>query len=111
MKALDDQKEGKNLLQASQNIVYLTNEDRASNVLLEQYRNGQLNESQQQDLANQLNQYGYELQTVYGFSETEAKATIQNLVMLGEIIDDDYEVRTYYDEKSTKEAICILGDY
>ncbi|WGO83818.1 DUF6911 family protein [Arsenophonus apicola] len=33
------------------------------------------------------------------------------LIMLGEIINDDYEVRTYYDEKSTKEEISILGDY
>ncbi|MDE1488442.1 hypothetical protein KKI90_19325 [Xenorhabdus bovienii] len=41
-KALDDQKEGKNLLKASQDIVRLTNEDKASNILLEQYRNGKL---------------------------------------------------------------------
>lgn len=105
MKALDDQKEGKNLLQASQNIVYLTNEDRASNVLLEQYRNGQLNESQQQDLANQLNQYGYELQTVYGFSETEAKAAIQNLVNGGAF------VAAYADAKAYNEALSYLKMY
>lgn len=105
MKALDDQKEGKNLLQASQNIVYLTNEDRANNVLLEQYRNGQLNESQQQDLANQLNQYGYELQTVYGFSETEAKAAIQNLVNGGAF------VAAYADAKAYNEALSYLKMY
>ncbi|MTC27730.1 filamentous hemagglutinin N-terminal domain-containing protein [Providencia alcalifaciens] len=105
MKALDDQKEGKNLLQASQNIVYLTNEDRASNVLLEQYRNDQLNESQQQDLANQLNQYGYELQTVYGFSETEAKAAIQNLVNGGAF------VAAYADAKAYNEALSYLKMY
>ncbi|MEX6158384.1 VENN motif pre-toxin domain-containing protein [Providencia manganoxydans] len=105
MKALDDQKEGKNLLQASQNIVYLTNEDRASNMLLEQYRNGQLNESQQQDLANQLNQYGYELQTLYGFSETEAKAAIQNLVNGGAF------VAAYADAKAYNEALSYLKMY
>ncbi|WP_052219452.1 VENN motif pre-toxin domain-containing protein [Providencia rettgeri] len=105
IKALDDQKEGKNLLQASQNIVYLTNEDKASNVLLEQYRNGQLNESQQQDLANQLNQYGYELQTVYGFSETEAKAAIQNLVNGGAF------VAAYADAKAYNEALSYLKMY
>lgn len=105
MKAIDDQKEGKNLLQASQNIVYLTNEDKASNVLLEQYRNGQLNERQQQDLANQLNQYGYELQTVYGFSETEAKAAIQNLVNGGAF------VAAYADAKAYNEALSYLKMY
>ncbi|USR65132.1 VENN motif pre-toxin domain-containing protein [Providencia stuartii] len=105
MKAIDDQKEGKNLLQASQNIVYLTNEDKASNVLLEQYRQGQLNESQQQDLANQLNQYGYELQTVYGFSETEAKAAIQNLVNGGAF------VAAYADAKAYNEALSYLKMY
>lgn len=105
MKALDDQKEGKNLLQASQNIVYLTNEDRASNVLLEQYRNGQLNENQKQDLATQLNQYGYELQTVYGFSETEATAAIQNLVNGGAF------VAAYADAKAYNEALSYLKMY
>lgn len=33
------------------------------------------------------------------------------LVILGEIVDDDYEVRSYFDEKSTREKISILGDY
>ncbi|MBP1039313.1 VENN motif pre-toxin domain-containing protein, partial [Serratia fonticola] len=40
-KSIEDQKAGKNLLEASQNIVRLTNEDRASNVLLQQYQSGQ----------------------------------------------------------------------
>ena len=47
-----------------------------------------------------------------GSQMLQVRAELGNyLVMLGEIINDDYEVRTYYDEKSTKEAICILGDY
>jgi len=33
------------------------------------------------------------------------------LVMLGEIVNDDYEVRTYYNGKDTEEKISILGDY
>ena len=33
------------------------------------------------------------------------------LLMLGEIVSDDYEVRGYYDEKATNEKIDILGDY
>ncbi|CNC67803.1 adhesin [Yersinia similis] len=105
MKALDDQKEGKNLLQASQNIVYLTNEDKASNVLLEQYRNGQLNESQKQDLANVLNQYGYELQTVYGFTEQEATVAIQNLVKGGAFVASAADAKTY------NEALSYLKMY
>ncbi len=35
IKSIEDQKAGKNLLEASQNIVRLTNEDRASNILLD----------------------------------------------------------------------------
>ncbi|HFF8525174.1 TPA: hypothetical protein ACGEYH_003957 [Providencia rettgeri] len=47
-----------------------------------------------------------------GSQMLQVRAELGNyLVMLGEIINDDYEVRTYYDEKSIKEAICILGDY
>lgn len=33
------------------------------------------------------------------------------LVMLGEIVNDDYEVRAYYNKKSTDEMVYILGDY
>ncbi|MGG4606760.1 DUF6911 family protein [Providencia sp. Me31A] len=47
-----------------------------------------------------------------GSQMLQVRAELGNyLVMLGEIINDDYEVRTYYDEKMTKETICILGDY
>lgn len=33
------------------------------------------------------------------------------LLMLGEIVDEDYEVRTYLDEENTGEKVIILGDY
>lgn len=47
-----------------------------------------------------------------GSQMLQVRAELGNyLVMLGEITNDDYEVRTYYDEKGTKEVICILGDY
>ena len=63
-KSIEDQKAGKNLLEASQNIARLTNEDRASNVLLQQFQSGRpLTEGQKQELAGLLNQYGYELQS------------------------------------------------
>ena len=57
-KALEDQKNGKNLIQASQDIVRLTNEDKANYGLLHKYQNGQLNDAEKQQLAGLLNQYG-----------------------------------------------------
>ncbi|WP_380184871.1 DUF6911 family protein [Kalamiella sp. sgz302252] len=33
------------------------------------------------------------------------------LLMLGEIINDDYEVRSYFDKKKSNNKINILGDY
>ncbi|SQI38859.1 Uncharacterised protein [Providencia alcalifaciens] len=47
-----------------------------------------------------------------GSQMLQVRAELGNyLVMLGEIINDDYEVRTYYDEKVLKKQFCILGDY
>lgn len=46
-------------IEIDQNIVRLTNEDRARNVLQQQYQSGQpLTEGQKQELAGLLNQYG-----------------------------------------------------
>ncbi|AWH89939.1 hypothetical protein [Limnobaculum parvum] len=80
MKALDDQKAGNNLLEASQNIVRLTNEDRANNILLDKYQKGQLSEGEKQELAGQLDQYGLELQILYGYSSQRAAEAVQALV-------------------------------
>ena len=33
------------------------------------------------------------------------------LVMMGEIVNDDYEVRTYFDNNNSKEEVLILDDY
>ncbi|MEX0447441.1 hypothetical protein [Xenorhabdus sp. SGI246] len=99
-KALDDQKAGKNLLQASQDIVRLTNEDKASNVLLEQYRNGQLNDGEKQQLATLLDQYGFELQTKYGFTRTEAANAIQTLVKGGAFVATAADAKAYNDALS-----------
>ncbi|EAA7987816.1 hypothetical protein CJ745_21345 [Salmonella enterica subsp. enterica] len=80
-KAIEDQKTGKNLVEASQTILRMTNEDRASNLLLEKYQQGQtLSNAQKQELADLLNQYGYELQMVYGYSPQKAAEAIQWLV-------------------------------
>ncbi|TDB44290.1 hypothetical protein [Photorhabdus luminescens] len=102
IKALDDQKAGKNLLEASQNIVRLTNEDKDSNVLLGKYRSGKLDEKGKLELATLLNQYGSGLQTEYGFSGKEAAAAIQNLVKGGA------SVATAADAKAYNEALSYL---
>lgn len=81
IKSIEDQKAGKNLLEASQNIVRLTNEDRASNILLDKYQQGQpLTDGQKQELAGLLDQYGYELQTMYGYTPQKAAEAIQGLL-------------------------------
>lgn len=33
------------------------------------------------------------------------------LIMLGEIVDDDYEVRTYHSSENTSDTVSILGDF
>ncbi|QXF32283.1 hypothetical protein CE143_03180 [Photorhabdus luminescens] len=105
IKALHDQKAGKNLLEASQNIVRLTNEDKASNVMLDKYRKGTLDEKGKQELSVLLNQYSYELQTEYGFSGKEAAAAIQNLVNGGAF------VAAAADAKAYNEALSYLKTY
>ncbi len=80
-KAIEDQKTGKNLVEASQTILRLTNEDRASNLLLDKYQQGQpLSDGQKQELAGLLNQYGYELQTMYGYTPQKAEEAIRGLL-------------------------------
>ncbi|MGV8001695.1 hypothetical protein QPK14_06015 [Photorhabdus temperata subsp. temperata] len=93
------------MLEASQNIVKLTNEDKASNAMLGKYHEGILNEKGKQELAVLLNQYGYELQTEYGFSGKEAAAAIQNLVNGGAFVAAAADAKTY------NEALSYLKMY
>ncbi|RAW81725.1 cytidine deaminase-like fold-containing protein [Photorhabdus laumondii] len=95
----------KSYLEASQNIVRLTNEDKASNVMLDKYRKGTLDEKGKQELSVLLNQYGYELQTEYGFSGKEAATAIQNLVNGGAF------VAAAADAKAYNEALSYLKTY
>lgn len=105
-KSIEDQKAGKNLFEASQNIVRLTNEDRASNLLLRQYQTGQpLTEGQKQELAGLLNQYGYELQSMYGYTPQQATDAIQSLVA-GKAF-----VASTGDTKAYNEALSYLKGY
>ena len=101
-----DQKAGKNLLEASQNIVRLTNENRASNVLLQQCQSGQpLTEGQKQELAGLLNQYGYELQSMDGYTPQQAADAIQSVVA-GKAF-----VASTGDTKAYNEALSYLKGY
>ena len=104
-KALEDQKDGKNLLQASQDIVRLTNEDRANKTLLNKYQKGQLNDAEKQQLAEQLNQYGYELQTMYGYSEQRAAEAIHALIKGGAFVTSTADAKAY------NEALSYLKVY
>lgn len=65
-----------------------------------------MNESQKQDLANVLNQYGYELQTVYGFTEQEATVAIQNLVKGGAFVASAADAKTYNEALSYLKCIA-----
>ncbi|MCD1125589.1 hemagglutinin repeat-containing protein, partial [Jinshanibacter sp. LJY008] len=106
MKALDDQKAGNNLLEASQNIVRLTNEDRASNILLGKYQSGQLmTDSEKQELAGQLNQYGLELQILYGYSPEKAAEAVRMIANNQAFMATDAEAKAY------NEAVSYLKGY
>ncbi|UJD89259.1 hypothetical protein FS594_10955 [Rahnella aquatilis] len=80
IKAIEDQKAGKNLVEASKTILRLTNEDRANNILIGKYLKGELTETEKQELAGQLNQYGLELQILYGYSPQRAAEAVQGLL-------------------------------
>lgn len=85
-KALDDFDKGKNPLEAAKQIVLLTNKDNVTDGLLYQLQQGKpLSEQDKRILASALDQYGYELQTKYGYTEQQAFAAIEK-VKAGEVI-------------------------
>lgn len=104
-KALENQQAGKGRLQDAQDIVRLTNGDRASNILIDKYKTGQLNDNEQNELAGLLNQYGYELQTVYGYSDKQAANAIQSLLK-GEAF-----VASAANAKAYNQALSYLKSY
>lgn len=104
-KALEDQKAGKNLLEASQNIVRLTNEDRSSNLLIDKLQKGTITDSEKQQLAGLLNQYAYELQTMYGYSEQQAAAALQGIIHGTAFVASAADARAY------NEAVVYLKTY
>ncbi|MEM0549269.1 MULTISPECIES: VENN motif pre-toxin domain-containing protein [Aeromonas] len=79
-KALDDFDKGKNPLEAAKQIVSLTNKDNVTDGLLYQLQQGKpLSEQDKRILASALDQYGYELQTKYGYTEQQAFAAIEKV--------------------------------
>ncbi|WP_159565321.1 hypothetical protein [Budvicia diplopodorum] len=95
IKAIEDQKAGKNLVEASKTILRLTNEDRASNILVDKYLKGELTETEKQDLAGQLNQYGLELQILYGYSPQRAAEAVQGLLAGTAFVASTGDIQAY----------------
>uniref|UniRef100_UPI0036D321DD cytidine deaminase-like fold-containing protein n=1 Tax=Pantoea sp. sgz302252 TaxID=3341827 RepID=UPI0036D321DD len=104
-KAIEDQKAGRNLLEASQTIVRATNEDRASNVLVGKFLKGTITDSEKQQLAGLLDQYGTELQTVYGYSSNKASDAIRSLLSGNAFVASQADARAY------NEALGYLKTY
>ncbi|MGL6334149.1 two-partner secretion domain-containing protein [Aeromonas jandaei] len=94
--ALDDFDKGKNRLEAAKQIVSLTNKDNVTDGLLYQLQQGKpLSEQDKRILASALDQYGYELQTKYGYTEQQAFAAIEKVKAGEAIVAPAADVATY----------------
>ncbi|EMJ6224688.1 VENN motif pre-toxin domain-containing protein, partial [Proteus mirabilis] len=78
-KALEDQKAGKNLKEASQNIIYLTDKDNYTDKLLYQYGQGTLDKAGETALTEYLNAYATQLQ-LRGMSESDALKAVEQIL-------------------------------
>ncbi|NIH20118.1 VENN motif pre-toxin domain-containing protein [Morganella morganii] len=78
-KALEDQKAGRNLKEASQNIIYLSDKDAYTDKLVTLYNKGELDKKGQAELAEYLDAVGIQLQ-LRGVSESDAKILIENIL-------------------------------
>lgn len=78
-KALEDQKAGRNLKEASQNIIYLSDKDAYTDRLVALYSKGELDKKGQLELTEYLNAVGIQLQ-LRGLSESDAKIRIENIL-------------------------------
>ena len=78
-KALEDQKAGRNLKEASQNIIYLSDKDAYTDRLVTLYNKGELDKKGQVELAEYLDAVGIQLQ-LRGVSERDAKILIENIL-------------------------------
>ncbi|MGQ7952189.1 VENN motif pre-toxin domain-containing protein, partial [Providencia huashanensis] len=75
-KALEDQKAGRNLKKASQDIIYLSDKDAYTDKLVDLYRKGELDSKGQLELTEYLDAIGIQLQ-LRGMSESDAKKQIE----------------------------------
>ncbi|MGG4665494.1 VENN motif pre-toxin domain-containing protein [Providencia vermicola] len=78
-KALKDQQAGKNLKEASQNIIYLTDKDNYTDKLLYQYGQGTLDKAGEAALTEYLNAYATQLQ-LRGVSEADALKAVEQIL-------------------------------
>lgn len=72
---------------------------------MDKYRKGQLSDTEKQQLAGRLNQYGYELQSVYGYSEQRAAEAIQMLMKGSAFVASAADAAAY------NEALSYLNMY
>ncbi|ELY4524753.1 hemagglutinin repeat-containing protein [Cronobacter turicensis] len=112
-KALEAQKAGKNLLKASQDIYYLTNEDKYNDKLIAGYKAGKLDNASKAELARFLNEYGTQLQLYRGMSEAEASQVIDSILRfnsIGPILTKEYnEAYRYLNSAGVQFSQAAMG--
>lgn len=112
-KALEAQKAGKNLLKASQDIYYLTNEDKYNDKLIAGYKAGKLDNASKVELARFLNEYGTQLQLYRGMSEAEASQVIDSILRfnsIGPVLTKEYnEAYRYLNSAGVQFSQAAMG--
>ncbi|MEY1425676.1 hemagglutinin repeat-containing protein [Morganella morganii] len=112
-KALEAQKAGENLLKASQDIFYLTNEDKYNDKLIAGYKAGKLDDAGKAELARFLNEYGTQLQLYRGMSETEASQVIDSILKqdsIGPVLTKEYnEAYRYLNSAGVHLSQAVIG--
>ncbi|WP_405469343.1 TNT domain-containing protein [Morganella morganii] len=112
-KALEAQKAGQNLLKASQDIFYLTNEDKYNDKLIAGYKAGKLDDAGKAELARFLNEYGTQLQFYRGMSEAEASQVIDSILKhdsIGPVLTKEYnEAYRYLNSAGVHMSQAVIG--
>ncbi|EKJ5694348.1 hemagglutinin repeat-containing protein [Salmonella enterica] len=112
-KALEAQKAGQNLLKASQDIFYLTNEDKYNDKLIAGYKAGKLDDVGKAELARFLNEYGTQLQLYRGMSEAEASQVIDSILKhdsIGPVLTKEYnEAYRYLNSAGVHLSQAVIG--
>ncbi|QIC15589.1 VENN motif pre-toxin domain-containing protein [Providencia vermicola] len=112
-KALEAQKAGQNLLKASQDIFYLTNEDKYNDKLIAGYKAGKLDDAGKAELARFLNEYGTQLQLYRGINEAEASQVIDSILKqdsIGSVLTKEYnEAYRYLNSAGVQLSQAVIG--